>query len=224
MGYYSRQARIIAHYVAYDRARDGIERWPTGQSRTVAAADVVGPPGRLQDRRYEAFPRLPLLWALQALDIAPARCTFVDYGAGRGRALLTAARLPFRRCIGVEFSDSLHAEACENIALYPKELLACRDLEVRHLNAAHFVLPPGDLVLFFYNPFTAEVLDEVADQIEAAARTDRRAIRIVYVNPRKTALFFGRPVFRRLPVPLSARAKLALLGAGPVEFFAVGAA
>jgi hypothetical protein len=221
VGYYSRQAKILAHYAAYDRALDAVERWPTGQSRTVDASDVVGSPGHPRDLRYEAFPRLPLLWSIAALRIDPARHTFVDYGAGRGRALLTAARLPFARCIGVEFSDSLQAEACENIASYPADLLACRDLQAVRMNAADFVLPSGDLVLFFYNPFTAGVLDRVADRIDAAARAERRSIRIVYVNPRRMALFIDRPTFRRLSIPLSARAKLALLGIGPVEFFAV---
>ncbi|NVO16281.1 MAG: hypothetical protein HXX10_19800 [Rhodoplanes sp.] len=222
MSYYVRQARILAHHALYDRACDAVERWPTGQSLTVASDDVVGAPGHHRDRRYEAIPRLPLLWSIAALRIDPARYTFVDYGAGRGRALLTAARLPFARCIGVEFSATLQAEACDNIAAYPRDRLACRDLQVVHMNAADFVPPAGDLMLFFYNPFTATVLDAVADRIEAASQTGPRAIRIVYVNAARMALFWGRPAFRRLPIPLAARARLALLGAGPMEFFAVG--
>ncbi|MDC7987517.1 class I SAM-dependent methyltransferase, partial [Rhodoplanes sp. TEM] len=211
MGYYLRQGRILVHHAVYDRALDALERWPSGRSRTVAADDIAGPPGRLQDRRYEAFPRLPLLWSLAALGIDPAGTTFVDYGAGRGRALLTAARLPFARCIGVEYSASLHAEARDNIAAHPPDRLACRDVSVVHMNAADFVPPAGDLVLFFYNPFGLEVLERVADRIAEAAAREPRAIRIVYVNPRRWALFAGRPAFRRQPIPLAARAKLALL-------------
>lgn len=223
MGYYSRQARILVHHLAYDRRFDALERWPTGQSRTVDASDVVGSPGHPQDRRYEAFPRLPLLWSIAALRIDPARYTFIDYGAGRGRALLTAARLPFARCIGVEFSDSLQAEARDNIAAYPTDLLACRDLDAVHMNAADFVPPPGNLVLFFYNPFKGEVLGQVAGRIENAVRSGRRSIRVIYVNPGRMALFMRRPLFRRLPIDLLTRAKLALFSIGPIEFFAAGA-
>ncbi|MBK5960289.1 hypothetical protein CCR97_19085 [Rhodoplanes elegans] len=221
MGYYWRQARILLHHAVYDRTRDALERWPSGRARTVAAADIVGAPAALQDRRYEAFPRLPLLWALDALAIDPAETTFVDYGAGRGRMLLAAAGRPFRRCVGVEFSASLVAEARDNISAWPAERLACRDLSVVHADAADYVPPAGDLVLFFYNPFAREVLDRVADRLEEAAAAEPRNIRIVYVNPRGWALFFGRPAFRRLAVPLAARAKLALLGAGPIAFFTV---
>jgi len=221
VGYYSRQTKVLLHYAAYDRACDAMERWPTGQSRTVTPDDVVGSPGQFQDRRYEAFPRLPLLWALAALRIDPTRFTFVDYGAGRGRAVLTAARLPFAACVGVEFSQTLHAEACDNVAAYPMDRLACRTITVVNVNAADYTLPSGDLVLFFYNPFTAAVLDRVAEQIEAAARAEPRDIRVIYVNPRRSALFAGRPAFRPEVVPLRVRAKLALFGLGPIDFFTV---
>lgn len=224
MGYYLRQVRILIHHAVYDRAFDAAERWPSGRSRTVAADDVAGPPGRLQDRRYEAFPRLPLLWSLDALGLDPSRTSFVDYGAGRGRALLAAARRPFVRCVGVEYAASLCVEARENIAACPPDRLACRDVSVVHMNAADFELPAGDLVLFFYNPFGLDVLERVADRIAEAAAREPRAIRIVYVNPRRWALFAGRPDFRPLAIPLAARAKLALLGAGPIDFFAAGPA
>jgi hypothetical protein len=221
MGYYSRRAKILAHYAVYDRALDAVERWPSGQSRIIEPHDIVGPAGQPQDRRYEAFPRLPLLWSIAALRIDPARHTFIDYGAGRGRALLTAARLPFVRCIGVEFSASLQAEARENIAAYPKDRLACRDLSTVHVNAADFVPPSGDLVLFFYNPFTAPVLDQVAARLEDAVRAGR-FIRVIYINPGRIALFAKRQMFRRVSVNLLTRAKLALLSIGPIEFFSVG--
>ncbi|MFD2184988.1 hypothetical protein [Rhodoplanes azumiensis] len=223
MGYYWRQVRILLHHAVYDCARDKLERWPSGRSRTVPADDVVGRQAAFQDRRYEAFPRLPLLWALDALDLDPATTTFVDYGAGRGRALLAAAGRPFRRCVGVEFSARLVAEARDNIAAWPVERLACRDLSLVHMDAADYVPPPGDLALFFYNPFGREVLDRVADRLEEAAADGARKIRIAYVNPRGWALFVGRPAFRRLAIPRAARAKLALFGAGPVEFFSVEA-
>lgn len=60
--------------------------------------------------------RLLLLWSIRALDIDPARFSFVDYGSGRGRMHLTAARLPLRRVIGVEFSRRRHDQAADNIA------------------------------------------------------------------------------------------------------------
>src|ERR1700719_3166712 len=44
--------------------------------------------------------------------------TFVDIGAGKGRALLLAAELPFRKVIGVELSEELARIAQKNITLW----------------------------------------------------------------------------------------------------------
>ncbi|EJW09708.1 hypothetical protein A33M_1033 [Rhodovulum sp. PH10] len=221
MGYYVRTTKILLHRLVHDRACDALERWPTGEARTVAESDVVGPSGGPRDRRYEAFPRLPLLWALEALNIRPEEFSFVDYGAGRGRALLTAARLPFARCVGVEYSAALAAEAADNIAGHPKDGLACRDVAVVHANAVDFEPPPGNLVLFFYNPFGARTLERVAERITAPCPAGPRTIRVVHVNPSRYLLLSRRPDFRKLALPLKARAKLSLLGVGPIDFFAV---
>src|ERR1700688_3075147 len=44
--------------------------------------------------------------------------TFIDFGSGKGRALLLASEYPFRRIVGLEFSPELHLTAEENIARY----------------------------------------------------------------------------------------------------------
>ena len=41
---------------------------------------------------------------------------FVDVGAGKGRALLLAAELPFRKIIGVELNEELTRIAQKNVA------------------------------------------------------------------------------------------------------------
>jgi tRNA G46 methylase TrmB len=41
--------------------------------------------------------------------------TFIDIGSGKGRMLLLAAELPFRRVIGIEFASDLHAVAQQNV-------------------------------------------------------------------------------------------------------------
>lgn len=41
---------------------------------------------------------------------------FLDLGSGKGRMVLSAARFPFRRIIGVELSNDLTAIARRNVA------------------------------------------------------------------------------------------------------------
>ena len=45
---------------------------------------------------------------LASLQIAFHDYTFIDFGSGKGRALLLASEFPFKRIIGLEFSPELH--------------------------------------------------------------------------------------------------------------------
>ena len=51
---------------------------------------------------------------------------FIDFGSGKGRALLLASEYPFKKIIGIEFSPQLNAIAKRNIALYASGTQKCR--------------------------------------------------------------------------------------------------
>src|SRR3954471_2990982 len=57
---------------------------------------------------YETFER-----AMRHVEVKPED-VFVDFGSGKGRIVILAAALPFRRVIGVEFSAQLHEIAFAN--------------------------------------------------------------------------------------------------------------
>jgi hypothetical protein len=101
--------------------------------------------------------------------------TFIDLGAGKGRALLMAQRYKFRRYIGVEFAKELHEYAAVNLQNYANIELNCMD-------AAEYRFPREPLVVFLYNPFGPEVMEKVADNLRG-----HNAF-VVYVNP-----FFVKP-------------------------------
>lgn len=198
--YYVSAVKDGLHYLAYDRHWDRFEAKRTSGAVDVRVDDLLGPVPVDEYRRYHAFPRLPLLWAIKALRIDTSRFTFIDYGSGRGRMLLTAARLPFTKIIGVEFSRSLHDEALQNIVHYPKEKLYSSDIESHRTNAVDFV-PPGNFVAFFFNPFAHEIVDRVADQLEAAARRSTLPSFVIFANTKRLRLFVDRPAFRRIAIP-----------------------
>src|SRR5262249_16540884 len=52
------------------------------------------------------------------LGVDPRGLTFVDFGSGKGRALLCAAARPFKRIVGVEWSTDLCAIARRNVELF----------------------------------------------------------------------------------------------------------
>ena len=63
---------------------------------------------------YQPIDHRSLQLALNALSI-DADDVFVDIGCGLGRAVVLAARRPFRRVLGVEYSPSLAEAACRNV-------------------------------------------------------------------------------------------------------------
>jgi len=118
---------------------------------------------------------------IRRLPVDVARYSFVDFGSGKGRALLVASEFAFRGIVGVEFSPALHAVAQDNIARLP----ARRRARVRSIlgDAMQFALPQDNLVCYLYNPFGPPVFDTVIERIAAHTRSGRDVF-VIYINPR----------------------------------------
>jgi hypothetical protein len=117
------------------------------------------------------------------LEIDLRNYTFIDLGSGKGRALMLAAALPFRRLIGVEFSAELHQAAKANFAglaargsADPRIQLICDD-------AAAFAIPLESLVIYLFNPFGSTVVRKVAESTLVSWRQSPRPVHILYMNP-----------------------------------------
>lgn len=120
---------------------------------------------------------------LDALPIAPPGYCFIDFGSGKGRALVLAAEAGFRRVIGVEYAQALHAIALENIAMYTRDRRSACRIEAHWQDAARFVLPRCQSVFFLYNPFDGVMMRKVLHRIETSWRRAPRDLIIVYRNP-----------------------------------------
>jgi len=131
---------------------------------------------------YEAVPVEGFRSLLRAVpEEALRRSTFVDAGAGMGRAVLLAAEYPFAQIVGVEISPGLHAIASDNLTKARLPLRRCADIRLVRADARHYRFPPGDLVVFLYNPFDGEALDAMLARL--AARRKRGAEYILYHTP-----------------------------------------
>ena len=142
---------------------------------------------------YEPTPVGELAPLLALVPFALERATFVDLGAGMGRALLLAAAFAFRRVAGVEISPALAAIAAENLARIDRSKLACKDVRVRAGDAAAYRFPGGDLVVYLFNPFDEWLIASVLDRL--ARFRGRREIAIVYHTPVARAVVEAHPAF-----------------------------
>lgn len=136
--------------------------------------------------------------ALEALPIRHGDFTFIDFGAGKGRAVLLASRLPFKRILGVEYCPQLAEVARLNLRRFPASEKRCEDIEIVTADATEFSIPEGPLVLFFYNPFGEPVMARVASNVARACESTPRRLCVVYFTPYFASLWENLGNLRRL--------------------------
>jgi SAM-dependent methyltransferase len=121
---------------------------------------------------------------LASLDIAFEDFTFIDFGSGKGRALLLASEYPFQQIMGLEFSPELHRVAEHNIKRYSSPTQECKNIQSLNVDFASFALPPQASVLFFFDPCRGRVLAEVITDIGKSLLSFPRPVYVAYVAPR----------------------------------------
>jgi SAM-dependent methyltransferase len=125
---------------------------------------------------------------LSGLQIRYEEFTFVDFGSGKGRALLLASEYPFQRVVGMEFSPQLHRIAQENIRRVaghqksgPVESVCADFLD--------FPLPSTPAVFFFFDPCDDPVLKQLLHKIRESLELGPRTVYLIYVAPTKSKRF-----------------------------------
>jgi hypothetical protein len=121
---------------------------------------------------------------LTSLGIFFDEYTFIDYGSGKGRALLLASDFPFKEIVGLEFSPELHRTAEENISRYRSPTQKCKNIRSVIVDFTEFDLPRGPLVLFFFDPCRGQVLEQAVSRIERSLMASSSPVYLAYVAPR----------------------------------------
>ena len=120
---------------------------------------------------------------VQALPASPGRLTFVDVGCGKGRTLILAEELGFRRVIGVEISHELVQTARANLRARGSEAY------VQHVDALHVDFPDEDLLIYLYNPFGEQTLRGVLHRLRRSLAATPRFALVAYLMPAHRHLF-----------------------------------
>jgi SAM-dependent methyltransferase len=140
---------------------------------------------------------------------------FVDLGSGKGRAVLLAATYGFARVIGVELSAELDAIARSNVERVTRRVRSSSPIELVCGDARTYSLPCRSLVVFLYNPFVGDVLEDVVLQLERHLASDCGDLWILYRNPQCAERFARIPglvqhaeshsykIYRRASAPLT---------------------
>jgi len=119
---------------------------------------------------------------MQRLAVRPGKDVFLDYGCGKGRAVVLAATYPYRRVLGLELSPELCEIARQQVKrAYNK--LHCREVEILQADAALFPLPDDVNHVFLFNSFKGEVLQGTLEQVRQSLVRVPRTLSLVYMIP-----------------------------------------
>jgi 16S rRNA G966 N2-methylase RsmD len=103
---------------------------------------------------------------------------FLDYGSGKGGAIIQARNAGFKQSIGIEFAKELHEVANQNI-----EKLGLENVDSYYQDATLY-LPPLDIsVIYLFNPFDGVVMEKVAQNIASLKDDFKNDVYIIYGNP-----------------------------------------
>ena len=215
-----------AQELGYDR---GIERLFFIPAKGHIPLDelTIDSPNRAFGHDYHPVHRQSFNWAMTQitteLSDRLSDFTFVDYGAGRGRALLLASLYPLRKIIGVEFAKELQDDAMMNIAQFPRSLMKCRDVECHLMDAVNIDIPAGKSIFFINDSFGPEVLETVLARMVAAYRANPRRFYLILVHPPKpeqlTPLMERTVIFEPLDASQSEKMRMQMLSPDEVQIF-----
>ncbi len=144
---------------------------------------------------YQPVEPLDLAALLAPLAVDYPATVFIDLGAGKGRVVMLATALPFKRVIGVEIASELVRTAVTNLSRYTHAQRSPTPWELVRTDAGEYRFPDSPLVIFMYNPFTAPIMSRVIDHLLAARETVARRMIVIYVRPELHEMWAAAPGF-----------------------------
>lgn len=127
-----------------------------------------------------------------------AATTFIDIGAGMGRAVLLASEMPFAEVVGVEMHPTLVRVSRRNLALWQHTGRAVAAARILHVDATGIAFPTTPTVLFLFNPFGAVVMRKLLRAVARAFASRPGELDILYVNHELESVFELHRGFTRL--------------------------
>lgn len=144
------------------------------------------------------FREMIVFWRRSKPWAAIDEFTFVDIGAGMGRAVLLASEFPFRSVIGVELNPTLAQVARRNMTRWRGAGRAKAPMRIVCRDATEFAMPAGPCVAFLFNPFGAPVLRRLLACWSLSFAGREGQLDILYVNNEQDLVLERQEGFAKL--------------------------
>jgi SAM-dependent methyltransferase len=176
------------------KVSEGFTRHPFDEEFGVRTSGLVAgrhlKSGHLHDRHATAyygvapsvFRALIRRWQKSRPGWALEEVSFIDVGAGMGRAMLLAAELPFRQVVGVELNPTLVRIGRKNLAVWRSSERARAPMRLVCRDAVEFPLPEGPCLAFLFNPFGAPVMRRLLAAWRKVLVGRAGVLDLIYVN------------------------------------------
>lgn len=133
----------------------------------------------LESVEYSTISYRHIISALNKLPVDKATSTLLDYGCGKGRAIIAAAAFQYNKIIGVELADIINI-AKSNIDKMKHR--KTKNVVFEQCDAQDFNVPSDINIIYFFNPFIGSLLENVTRNIYSSYIKTPRKIYIVYFN------------------------------------------
>jgi len=115
--------------------------------------------------------------------------TLIDIGCGKGRVVMLASDVGFRKVIGVELNPALASIARQNLAKWQGANHICTDIAIHHADALDAPIPESPVLIYFFNSFDAYLTQLLLDRLQALSQTRSTPIDFIYTRPEHAELF-----------------------------------
>jgi len=176
------------------KVAEGFTRHPFDEEFGVRTSGLVAgrhlKSGHLHDRHATAyygvapsvFHALLRRWQRSRPAAPIEQFTFIDLGAGMGRAVLLASQSPFRKVVGVELNPTLVRIARKNLTAWRSAGRVLAPMKMICGDAVEFALPAGPCLAFLFNPFGAPVMRRLLKAWSGSLAEQPRQLDLIYVN------------------------------------------
>jgi SAM-dependent methyltransferase len=192
------------------RVGEGFTRHPFDEEFGVRTSGLVAgrhlKSGHLHDRHATAYygvapsvlRALLRRWQKSRPGWALEEVSFIDVGAGMGRAMLLTAELPFRQVVGVELNPTLGRIGRKNLAVWRASGRARTPMKLVCGDAVEFPLPEGPCLAFLFNPFGAPVMRRLLAAWRKVLIGRAGELDLIYVNNEQECVLEQQSGFARL--------------------------
>jgi hypothetical protein len=128
-------------------------------------------------------------WRTSGLSHSVGEYAFIDFGCGKGRAVLLASELGFREVVGVELNTQLADLAKANATVWTAAGKAKSPIRIIRGDALELEWPAGPCLVYLYNPFGEQVMRRLTGKMKERFAANPGDLEVLYQKPEQARVF-----------------------------------